>query len=513
MIRAQCLREPQAITATSKKRHLHKLRPLSKRSRRTFDGMTRRLLILFLLFPPGVLRAQDPLTLEDAIQRGLKNNFDILIQNNLVEIARNNNNPGQAGRLPTINLLLSSTNNIVNRVPANPFAVPGTSVSNSLPGQVDIGWIIFNGFAISINKDQLGRLQQQSEGNASIVVQNTLQSVILGYSTVLLEKERLEVRKKLLDLSRTRYDQVRLRKDVGSAITFDVLQEESNFLTDSGNYVLQSLNFRNAVRNLNVLLNEPVEKTYTFPQPLRFTPPAFVYADLEEKMTRNNFTLKNQYITQSILHGNTQQAKAGLYPSFNLNFGATGSLDWLKANFRPTIITPTSVPVKSTVGYLLDDPAQPVISTNYLPENRLIEGNSYGAYANFTLRWTLFNGGQIRRSIENAKTRELIGQQSTDQLKLSLRRDLQIAFDLFEQRKQIVEITRTNQRATELNLSLAEERYRVGYINAIDLRLIQLNYQNATLANLEAIYSLIDVYTDLMSLTGSIIDQAESFRN
>lgn len=475
--------------------------------------MMKRLVVLVFLGVAFRLAAQEPLTLEATIQRGLKNNFDIQIQNNLVEIARNSNNPGQAGRYPTISLLLSSTNNLVNRVPANPFAVPGTSLSNSIPGQVDIGWILFNGFSVSVNKGQLERLQQQSEGNASIVVQNTLQSIILSYSTVLLEKERLEVRKKLLDLSRTRYDQVRLRKSVGSAITFDVLQEESNFLTDSGNYVLQSLNFRNAVRNLNVLLNERVDRTYTFPQPLRFTAPTFVYADLEEKMTRNNFTLKNQYITQSILHGNTQLAKAPLYPSFNLNFGATGSLDWLRANFRPTVPSVTSIPVKGTVGYVLDDPAQPVINTTYLPETRTVDGNSYGTYANFTLRWTLFNGGQIRRSIENARTRELIGQQTTDQLKLSLQRDLQIAFDLFEQRKQIVEITRTNQRATELNLSLAEERYRVGYINAIDLRLIQLNYQNATLANLEAIYNLIDVYTDLMSLTGSIVDQAESFRN
>jgi len=473
----------------------------------------KKLLAFFLLLAAWPCFAQEALTLENVIQRGLKNNFDILIQNNLVEIARNNNNPGQAGRYPTISLLLSSTNTMVNRVPANPFAVPGTSISNSIPGQVDVAWILFNGFSVSINKDQLDRLQKQSEGNASIVVQNTLQSIILAYSTVLLEKERLEVRKKLLDLSRTRYDQVRLRKDVGSAITFDVLQEESNFLTDSGNYVLQSLNFRNSVRNMNVLLNEPVEKTYNFTQPLRFTPPPFVYSDLAEKMTSNNFTLRNQFITQSILQGNTQLAKVPLYPSFSFNFGATGSLDWLRAKFRPATPSVTSIPVKTTSGYVMDDPAQPVISTSYLPESTIVDGNSYGTYGNFTLRWTLFNGGQIRRSIENAKTRELIGQQTTDQLKLSLQRDLQIAYDLYEQRKQIVEITRTNQRATELNLSLAEERYRVGYINAIDLRLIQLNYQNATLANLEAIYNLIDVYTDLMSLTGSIIDQAENFKN
>ncbi len=470
----------------------------------------RKLLFVAALLISFLSSAQDPLTLEDVIQRGLKNNFDIQIQKSNVEIARNNNAPGQAGRYPSINLLLNSTNSIIDRVPANPFAIPGQSRSNSIPGQIDVGWVIFNGFTVSINKQQLERLQQQSEGNASIVVQNTLQSIILGYSLALLEKERLQVRRKLLDLSRTRYEQVKLKRDVGSAITFDVLQEESNFLTDSGNFVLQSLNFRNSVRNLNVLINERVDKTYTFPQPLRFNPPVFEYADLESKMTRNNFTLKNQYLSQSILRGNTQLANAGLYPSFNVNFGYSGSLDWVTANFRPTS---GGTPVKSTVGYLLDDPAQPVISTNYAPEQRTVSGNSYGTYANFTLRWTLFNGGQIKRNIQNAKTRELIGQQTTDQLKLSLQRDLQIAFDLFEQRKQIVEITKTNQRATELNLSLAEERYRVGYINAIDLRLIQLNFLNASLANLEAVYNLIDVYTDLMALTGSLIDQAENFGN
>ncbi len=469
----------------------------------------KKLLFLIILLP-FLVRAQEPLTLEQVIQRGLKNNFDIQIQERYVEIAKNNNNAGQAGRFPTINLLLNSTNSLVDRVPANPFAVPGRSRSNSLPGQLDIGWVLFDGFRVNINKDQLDRLQRQSEGNASIVVQNTLQSIILGYSLVLLEKERLEVRKKLLDLSKTRYEQTKLKKSVGSAITFDVLQEESNFLTDSANLVLQNLNFRNAVRNLNVLINEKVDKHYTFPQALKFNAPSFVYLDLEMKMASNNFTLNNQYIIQSILHGNTQLSQTDLYPIVNVNFGLQGSLDWLNAKFRPT---ENGIPVKSTVGYVQDDPALPVISTAFAPQYLTAQGNSYGAYANFTMRWTLFNGGQIKRTIANAKKNEIIGQLSTDQLKLRLERDLQSTFDLYEQRRQVLEITKKNQQATELNLSLAEERYRVGYIDAIELRLIQLNYLNASLANLETMFNLIDTYTDLMSLTGSILEQTENFKS
>ena len=187
----------------------------------------RNLLLYLILLMPILASSQGPLTLGDVIQRGLKNNFDIQIQSDLVDIAKNNNTPGQAGRYPSINLLMNATNSVVERAPANPFAVIGRSRSHSIPGQMDVGWVLFNGFSVSITKNQLERLQQQSEGNASIVVQNTLQSIILGYSRVLLEKERLEVRKKLLDLSRTRYSQVKLKKEVGSAITFDVLQEES----------------------------------------------------------------------------------------------------------------------------------------------------------------------------------------------------------------------------------------------------------------------------------------------
>ena len=58
------------------------------------------LLRLAFVLLPWFAVAQEPLSLEMAIQRGLKNNFDIQIQNSLVDIAKNNNNSGQAGRFP-----------------------------------------------------------------------------------------------------------------------------------------------------------------------------------------------------------------------------------------------------------------------------------------------------------------------------------------------------------------------------------------------------------------------------
>ncbi|MBK7649915.1 MAG: hypothetical protein IPJ20_03020 [Flammeovirgaceae bacterium] len=65
--------------------------------------------------------AQDTLSLARAVQVGLKNNFDIQIGALNLDIAKNNNNWGQAGLYPTIKLIANQPNNIVQRKPANPL--------------------------------------------------------------------------------------------------------------------------------------------------------------------------------------------------------------------------------------------------------------------------------------------------------------------------------------------------------------------------------------------------------
>jgi outer membrane protein TolC len=158
-----------------------------------------------------------------------------------------------------------------------------------------------------------------------------------------------------------------------------------------------------------------------------------------------------------------------------------------------------------------DDPAQPVIGTTYTYpfERRTLTGNSYGAYGNLSLRWTLFQGGQIRRSIENARIQEKIGQLTTDQVKLSLENDLASNFDFYNLRQQLVSITETKLDAARLNLDLANERYRNGALSAIDLRIVQENFRNAALEHFLAIYASIESRVALIRLTGGLIDKSQ----
>lgn len=466
--------------------------------------MNRFLAFLFFVFCVSIVNAQDTLSLAKAIQIGLQNNFDVQIGKLNIDIAKNNNNWGQAGMLPTINLIGGQPNNVTQRKPANPFAVPGKSISDNLTGQLDVQFTLFDGFFVRLSKQRLDKLEELSNGNARFLMENTVQGIILGYYSVLLQREQLQVLVKNKEFSKERYDYVKLRKELGGAITFDVLQEQNNYLTDSASVLQQEIFLKNTLRDLNLLLNENINKTYVFTEGIPFENEEYRYEDLRDKMLSSNTNLKNQYISQELIRNTTRIAESNYSPTILLNTGVNGSLDKLNANFR----TNTGNTIENTVGYVNRDANLPVY--NSVNETALkpqtITGNSYGAYANFGLRFTLFNGGQIRRAVENSQIQERIAQLSTDQLKLSLENDLLANFDLYNLRRQLVQIAQVRLQAAELNLQLGNERYKNGALSAIDLRIVQDNYQRAALENYLAIFANISSRVDLVRLTGGLLD-------
>jgi len=109
----------------------------------------------------------------------------------------------------------------------------------SLNPYVELRWLLFDGFSVTINKQKLDLLEQFSSGYSTIVVENTIQAIILGYYYALLEIERLKVLNGVKNLSGDRYNYEMLRKDIGTSVTFDVLQAKNSFFSDSTNYLLQ----------------------------------------------------------------------------------------------------------------------------------------------------------------------------------------------------------------------------------------------------------------------------------
>lgn len=431
-------------------------------------------LFLILILLGTSIHAQEALTLEDAILKGLENNFQIRISEQEYNIARLNNTQGTAGRWPSINIGVNSINRYDNTPSFDTSSmnyIRGDQYTNSLTPNVELRWLLFDGFFVNMNKEKLDLLEQYSLGFSTIVVENTLQAIILGYYYALLEQERLKVLKGVKDLSGDRYDYEMLRKDIGTSVTFEVLQAKNSFYSDSTNYLLQELNVKNAFLRLNLLLGEPPEGQFMLVDSFMVNTQNFDLNELMAKMLANNTNLKNQYVNQEILKKNTGIAKSDLWPSLSMRAGADftqGWYDWEKNE-----------------------------ANTYL----------YDYYGNFTLSFNLFNGGNTRRAIQTAQINERIGTLEILQLEQTLANLLVNQYELYSIRKQLLEVANVNLESAKLNLEIASEKYKNGTINSFNFRDVQLIFLNASSRKLNAIYDLIDSQTELLRLSGGILSQ------
>lgn len=431
------------------------------------------------------------LSLSEAISIGLEKNFDIRIERKTVEVAENNNAWGEAGRMPNVTLNTTYNNSMVNNKSGDQFfngaTFPGFELNNqvnsALTPALNVNWTIFNGNKVNISKARLDDLQRESEGNAEIVISNTIQAIILGYYIAELEAERLDTYQQQLDLSSDKYAHIKVRSEIGSAVSSDILLEEGNYLNDSVSFINQQLAYRNAVRNLNFLLNEPeVDKDYIFTDNLINEVEEIEFADLTNRLESNNVDLKKLYLSQAILNHNIGMARADRMPRLSVDAGYSYSRS-----------------VQDLTNAESDN-------VNFVAPNETSITNRGTYYANFTLAFTLFNGNKINRAIKNAVVQEDIGNIRIEKLRSSINRDLYDKYDEYSTRLMIYNINKRRVEAAEVNLSISDEKFKTGSINSFDFRTVQNNNLDAKIQLLQSLYNLIDSKVALMRLTGGLMD-------
>lgn len=431
--------------------------------------MNKLLTILFCGFTL-MASAQNQLSLQDAINVALQNNYQIQITALQAAQSKVNNTWGEAGRYPSITISGTQGNNVSDQSQNPTSFIQELLISNSVQGGADLNWTLFNGFSVKANKARLEQVEAQSEGNAAIVVENTMQAVILGYYNVQLQTDKLEILTEVLQTSKDRYEYNRLKADIGTSVSTDLLQFQNQLLTDSSNVMLQEIAVKNALRNLNILMGVDAEKEYTLSDNLFDDFPEYVFTDLKTKMESSNQNLKNQYINAEIFKQDVKLAKSTMYPVLSFNAGASINNSSYKIGDFPSV-----------------------------------SGTNINYYGNFSLSFTIYNGGKVKRAIQSADIQTRITELQVDELKQTLNRDLLQSYELYTMRKKIYDLNKEAVDVAKRNLLSSKEKYEAGVINSFNYRDVNIAYLNAGIATLESLYNLIDSKTELTRLTGGLL--------
>lgn len=433
------------------------------------------------IFTAFNLQAQESLSLSQAIEKGLKNNFQVQIAEREVAIAQNDNNWAVAGKYPSIDLSLNVNNAYQQNSNPASFLREFYSIGSGVQPGVEATLILFDGYRIRFTKQQLETLERLSQGNAQVAVENAIESVILAYYNALVEREQVEVRERVLNLSRDRLSYERVRQEYGQASSFDVLQTQDAYINDSMSYLIQRTTYENALRNLNTTMGEPnLGLRFNLTDNLAYEAPAYDLEALRTRMLANNRSLQNLQINRELARIQTNiqettkkprvEARTGMVYNFNRNHAATG-----------------------------------IFSSGEERDLGGIQSSSFNGFINFSASYTLFDWGLRQRQIERAKMEELITQLNINDLQRTLTNNLEIALAQYNNQKELLSVTTQLVNNAQRNLEIAEERFRGGLINAFDYRTIQLGYINATQSQLNAYFNLKTTETELVRLIGGLV--------
>lgn len=430
-----------------------------------------KLSILFF-FSALLAQSQDSLSLRKAVENTLQNNYDIQLSQIAIEQAKITNTWGEAGRYPTVSLNASQSNNISD-LSQNPTSfIQDILISNSVQGGANVNWILFNGFRVNTTKERLEQIEHQSEGNASLVIENSLKATIIAYYSAKLQKDKLLLLQEVLRLSKDRYNYHQIRNEIGSSSSSDLLQFQQAMMTDSSNVLMQKIAYKNALRNLNLVMNQDLEKEYNLTETLPQQFSEYVYSDLKGKMLESNLSLKNEYINKELFSKDVDIAKSTMYPVVSFGAGANVS----RSQFR--------------IG---DFPSIPGTNINY--------------FASFTLSFNIFDGGKVKRAIQSLGIQQKVTDLTIEKMSQSLEKDLLEKYQTYLAQKSIFDLNTSLFSIAQKNLDLTAQRYESGLVNSFNYRDVQVAYLNAGISTLEAKFNAFITHLDLTALTGGIIDE------
>ncbi|MEO6550086.1 MAG: TolC family protein [Ferruginibacter sp.] len=192
--------------------------------------MTKPIAYFFLLLMSFAGKAQDSLSMQDAVNIALKNSLDIQLSNNNVEARTILNNIGVAGGLPLItasvndNEQISSINQKFNT--GDSSISRNAAATNALSSNIGVSMLLYNGNRVMATKNRLAQLEKQSQELLNSQVQSIISSVMTGYYDIVRQQSYLKTIERSIEASRQQLEIVQTRQKAGLANNADLFQAQ-----------------------------------------------------------------------------------------------------------------------------------------------------------------------------------------------------------------------------------------------------------------------------------------------
>lgn len=428
-------------------------------------------LLPVFLMPLSMLFAQNTLSVDEAIQIALENNYGIKIARTSADIASTNRTLGNSGFLPSISASGTRTERFNETIETE------TEVSSSLiedatttitNANVSLNWTIFDGLQMFATWDKLGEIEKRSRDELRLQMESTVSDIVLLYYNIVSLKDQVGILENSVEVSLERVEIVETELDLGSSSKFDLLQAKSDLNADRAAVLREANRLTEAKILLNEVMGRDAKTEFDVEDPI------LINRLLDEQTLMQNVLSENTELTlvrseETIAEQEVREIRGERFPELVLNSGYSFNRN------------------ESTGGF-----------TTFFETSGLSVG--------LTARINLFNGFDTNRRINVAKLNVKSAQYQREELRQQLLSNFSIVYQTYLNSIDLVDLEEENLENAEETLDIALERFRLGTISAIEFRESQRTFLSAESRLIQAKFEAKQSETELLRLSGRLQD-------
>lgn len=416
------------------------------------------------------VHAQDTtlLTLKDAVEIALKNNYNIRLSQNNATIAGNNVTLGNAGFLPLVtgditqnysrqNVRQTRTDGTENNLRAN---------NSNLNYGVNLNWTVFDGFNMFATYDQLKQLDKLGAIRLQDTIQSTVANVVNTYYSLISQNGQIKALRGAIAISRTQLRYSNDKFTVGRVSRLDVYTAQVNLNTDTAALISQLQNFKATKIQLNQLMVRDLQTDFKVADTI-IVDQSLVLGDIITKAQAQNPSILASQINRRLAEINLKQVKSTRYPIVGLTTGYT-------------------------------------IGRNTTPAGFTLQQNNRGLAYGITASVNIFDGLNQWRRERNARLGIDNAELNFKQTRLDIEAQISNFYVSYMSGLELIKVSESNVDLARKNLLISLEKYRIGNITPLEIREAQRNYLNAQSIFYSAQYQSKMAEVTLKQITNSI---------
>ncbi len=435
--------------------------------------MKLKILIALICFT-SALKAQQMLSVEEAVTVAMQNNYEIRLLKNDSSVFALNNSYAYAAFLPRLNAssaVLFNNNNQKQRLADGTERKRNGIQSNNENASINLNWTLFNGFGMFATRKRLAEIVKSGALNIRNQLLITVSDVIINYYNIVRQKQQLRAIEELMTLNDERVSQAEKRLSVGLGAKPELLQSKLDLNAQKAARLTQL----NLISQLKEQLNQLMVVAPGIDYELADSIPIemnLMVNDAYQYAEKNNPALQIAQQNINIAQLNLKERKAERWPVISFNSAY---------NFSQT--------------------NNQAVVNNFTPLFNRNLGFNYG----FSATIPIFNGFTVKRQIQEAELGIAYQQLLFEYEKSRTNAAITIAFKNYEMQKQNLALEEENIILARENVYIASERFRLGITNVIDLRETQKSLEDALNRLIAARFNTKVAETDLLRLRGDLI--------